>query len=80
MEKSLIDIYDSNGNIITMELLLQFNHNTINYIVYKDLDGNKMYAAKYIKSIDEDFNTYLTKEELELVNKVYEGLVNENNK
>ena len=78
-EKSLIDIEDSKGNIITMELVLSFNMNNINYIVYKELDNDKMYAAKFIKNINEDFDSNLTPEEIDMVNRVYGEIQNDNN-
>ena len=77
-EKSLIDIYDSKGNVITMELVLSFRMNNINYIVYKELDNDKMYAAKFIKNINEDFDSNLSIKELELVNAVYKEMQNDN--
>lgn len=77
-EKSLIDIYDSKGNIITMELVLSFRMNDINYIVYKELDNDKMYAAKFIKSINDDFDSNLSAAELEMVNKIYKEMQNDN--
>ena len=77
-EKSLIDIYDSKGNIITMELVLSFRMNNINYIVYKELDNDKMYAAKFIKNINEDFDSNLSPGELEMVNKIYKEMLNDN--
>jgi len=77
-EKSLIDIYDSKGNIITMELVLSFRMHNVNYIVYKELDNDKMYAAKFIKNINEDFDSNLTFQELEMVNKIYKEMQNDN--
>ena len=77
-DKSLIDIYDSKGNIITMELVLSFRMNNMNYIVYKELDNDKMYAAKFIKNINEDFDSNLSPGELEMVNKIYKEMQNDN--
>lgn len=77
-EKSLIDIYDFKGNIITMELVLSFKINNINYIVYKELNNNNMYAAKFIKNINEDFDSNLSSGELEMVNRVYKEMQNDN--
>ncbi|MBQ6687205.1 MAG: DUF1292 domain-containing protein [Bacilli bacterium] len=78
MEKSLINIYDADGNKTLMELILSFTSNGYNYIVYKDLNNNKMYAAKFKKSISEDFDANLSAEELEMVNRIYEELNNDN--
>ena len=78
MKKSLLDIYDSKGNSITMELVLSFRMDNINYIVYKELDNDKMYAAKFIKNINEDFDSNLTSQELEMVNKIYKEMQNDN--
>lgn len=77
-DKSLIDIYDSIGNIVTMELVLSFKVNNTTYIVYRELDNEKMYAAKFIKNINEDFDSNLNSQELELVNKIYRGMQNDN--
>ena len=76
-EKSLIDIYDSEGKVITMELVFSFKVNDINYIVYKELDNDDMYAAKFVRDINEDFDSNLSVEELELVNKVYKEMQND---
>ena len=61
-----------------MELVLSFRMNDINYIVYKELDNDKMYAAKFIKSINDDFDSNLSAAELEMVNKIYKEMQNDN--
>lgn len=76
--KSLIDIYDSNGNVITMEVIFSFKIIDINYIVYKELYSDKMYAAKFINDINEDFDSDLSPQELELVNNMYKEVLNDN--
>ena len=76
-KKDYIDIYDANGNVTTMELVFGFECNKIHYIVYKPLDGEDLYAAKYIKSINEDFDSNLTSEELDVCNKIYEEMKND---
>ena len=77
-KKSLINIYDSNGNAITMEVIFSFKIIDINYIVYRELDSDKMYAAKFINDINEDFDSNLSSQELELVNNMYKEVLNDN--
>ena len=72
-DKDFIDIYDEDGNVNTMELVFEFPYKNINYIIYKD-NSNILYAAKYEKSIDEDFNSDLTREELALCQKVFKEI------
>ena len=80
MMKSLIDIYDASGKVTTMELLFSFKNNEINYIIYKEPNKEQLYAAKYIKNINEDFDSNLSESELQLCNKIYEEVLNENKK
>lgn len=77
-DKDYIEIYDKEGNAKEMELVFGFQNNDINYIIYKSLDNNQLFAAKYQKSIDEDFDSNLSEEELTLCNKVFEELKNDN--
>lgn len=77
-DKDYIEIYDKNGNVKEMELVFEFQNNNINYIIYKSPDNNELFAAKYQKSIDEDFDSNLSEEELKLCNKVFEELKNDN--
>lgn len=76
-KKDYIDIYDADGNVTTMELVFQFERNKIYYIVYKPIDGEELYVAKYKKGINDDFDSNLTSEELEICNKVYEEIKND---
>ncbi len=77
-DTTFIDIYDAANNVVKMELILSFSVNNTNYIVYRELDSDKMYAAKFTKDINKDFDPNLTSEELEIVNKVYKEVQNDN--
>lgn len=79
IDNNLFEIYDSKGKILKMELVFSFEFNGIKYIIYKEINSEQLYAAKFIKNINEDFDSNLTKEELEMCNKVYEELRNDKN-
>ena len=76
--KDYIEIQDAEGNVSTMELVFEFEYQTVNYIIYKELNKNILYAAKYYNDIEQDFCSNMTKEELEMCQKVFEELQNGN--
>lgn len=76
-KKDLIDIYDVDGNITKMELVLKFELNNMNYIIYRTMDNKEYFAAKYQKGINIDFNSDLSDEELKICNKIYEEISND---
>ena len=70
-----IDIYDDKDTKKQMEVVSIFNFEgyDYHYIVYKELDGSRMYVAKY-KDNQEELNTNLSKKELELCEAIMDGV------
>lgn len=69
----LIKIYNKNGVGKYMEVVstIEIKELEYHYIIYKDKKTNRYYAAKYKESEDE-LDTNLSKEELDLCNSVLE--------
>ena len=70
-----IQIIDENGKEETYELVSTFNIEGYsgNYVVYKSLDTDKLYTAKYNGMTISELDTDLSKEEIDLVLKIFEG-------
>ena len=75
--KSYIDIYDSNRNILKMEVVLKFNLDGYNdnYLIYKELNEDKYYIAKYNGENIVNLNTNLSINEIKLSEKILEGVL-----
>ena len=73
--KDYIYIYNSLGEKEKMELVLTFKLKS-NYVIYKTLDGNNTYIARYKDNIEE-LDTNITEKEIELIEKMLEGIKNE---
>ncbi len=76
--KDYIYIYNSLGEKEKMELVLTFKLKDVksNYVIYKTLDGNNTYIARYKDNIEE-LDTNITEKEIELIEKMLEGIKNE---
>ena len=75
--KDYIKIYDQNNNERTVEIVTTFKleqYNS-NYIIYKELDNSHYYIAKYNGEDIVDLDTDLSKEEISLVEKIFEGVL-----
>ena len=70
--KNYIDIYDSNKNILKMEVIMTFNLKgySDNYLIYKD--DRKYYIAKYSGENVVNLNTDLSDGEIKLAEKILE--------
>lgn len=70
-----IEIIDEDGREETYELVSTFNIEGYsgNYVVYKSLDTDKLYLAKYNGMNISELDTNLNKEEIELALKIFEG-------
>ena len=70
-----IEIIDEDGREETYELVSTFNIEGYsgNYVVYKSLDTDKLYLAKYNGMNISELDTNLNKEEIELPLKIFEG-------
>lgn len=73
--KDYIEIIDDEGNEETFELVSTFNIEgySSNYVVYKNIDTNKLYIAKYNGMNISDLDTDLSDEEKALAMKIFEG-------
>lgn len=69
-------IYDENNNRIEMEVvtIFKFANSLFNYIIYTDNERKKYYTAKYVNDIGE-LNTDFSDKELQLCNKILEGVI-----
>lgn len=76
--KDYIYIYNSLGEKEKMELVLTFKLKDVksNYVIYKSLDDKNTYIARYKDNI-EDLDTNITEKEIELIEKMLEGIKNE---
>ena len=73
--KDYIEIIDDEENEETFELVSTFNIEgySSNYVVYKNIDTNKLYIAKYNGMNISDLDTDLSDEEKALAMKIFEG-------
>lgn len=71
-----IYIYDSNNKRLEMEVvtIFKFANNIFNYVIYTGINHDNYYVAKYVYEIDE-LNTDLSESELNLCNKILEGVL-----
>ncbi len=78
--KDFIDIYDEDGKVEKMELVLKFNLKgySHNYIIYRDLEKKHYYIAKYNGENMVDLDTNLSDKELELAELIFKKVVDEN--
>ena len=72
-----IDIYDDKGNKKQMQVvsIFELEGKNYHYIVYKELDNNKTYLAKY-KENKIDLDTNISDEELLLCEAILNGVIN----
>ena len=75
--KDYIEITDQFNNkrtveVVTTSKLKQYNSN---YIIYKELDIDSYFIAKYRGEDVVDLDTNLTQEELSLIEKIFEGVL-----
>ena len=70
-----IEIIDDEGNEETFELVSTFNIEgySSNYVIYKNVDTDKLYLAKYNGMNISDLDTDLSDEERALAIKLFEG-------
>lgn len=75
--KDLIQINDSEGNVLDFEIvsIYQIENSDYNYIIYRSLDEQDYYIAKYKGSNIVDLDTNLNEKELEIGNKILEGVL-----
>jgi len=75
--KDYIYVYDGNNNKIKMEVVTIFNIDKydFNYIIYKELDYQKYYIAKYKGDSIVDLNNDLSEEEMKFANSVFKGVI-----
>lgn len=73
--RDYIEIIDDEGNEETFELVSTFNIEgySSNYIVYKNVDTDKLYLAKYSGMNISELDTDLSDEEKALAMKIFEG-------
>ncbi|MDO4996648.1 MAG: hypothetical protein Q4E69_05665 [Bacilli bacterium] len=73
--KDYIEIIDDEGNEETFELVSTFNIEgySSNYVIYKNIDTDKLYLAKYNGMNISDLDTDLSDEERALAIKLFEG-------
>lgn len=78
--KDFIDVYDEDGKVEKMELVLKFNLKgySWNYIIYRDLEEKNYYIAKYNGENMVDLDTNLSDKELELAELIFKKVVDEN--
>ena len=74
-----IDIYDSNKNKLKMEVVMKFNLEGYrdNYLIYKEINEDNYFIAKYIGENMVDLDTDLTKSEIELAEKLLERFLSD---
>lgn len=75
--KDYIEIIDQFNNKRMVEVVTTFKlepYNS-NYIIYKELDNSKNYVAKYNDEEIADLDTNLSKEEISLIEKIFEGVL-----
>ena len=75
--KDYIEITDQFNNKRTVEVVTTFKlkqYNS-NYIIYKELDIDSYFIAKYQGEDVVDLDTNLTQEELSLIKKIFEGVL-----
>ena len=74
--KDLINITDKQGNTRQVELITKFTLEgyNYNYIIYRELDGSHNYIARYLREELVEFDTNLSKLELELAKIIYKGV------
>ena len=75
--KDYIEITDQFNNKRTVEVVTTFKlkqYNS-NYIIYKELDIDSYFIAKYQGEDVVDLDTNLTQEELSLIEKIFEGVL-----
>lgn len=72
----LINITDQDNNIIKMEVVSTFKVKDLkwNYIIYRDLEKEHYYLAKYMEN-KEDLITDLTDEEIKLCNSIFNKVI-----
>lgn len=70
-----IEILDDNGNEYTYELVSTFNiaGYSYNYVLYKELDSDKYYLARYTGTSMSFLDTNLSLEEIRLAKELFEG-------
>ena len=73
--KDYIEIIDDEGHEETFELVSTFNIEgySSNYVIYKNVDTDKLYLAKYNGMNISDLDTDLSDEERALAIKIFEG-------
>ena len=73
--KDYIEIIDDDGKEETYELVSTFNIEgySSNYVVYKNIDSDKYYLAKYNGMNMSELDTDLSDEEIKLARALFEG-------
>lgn len=74
-----ITITKDNGELEAMEVVTIFNrtNSNYNYIIYKTLNGDNYYTAKYLGNEMVDIDTNLNEEEIKYANGIFNALVGE---
>lgn len=80
MDKNYIDITLNTGEIKKMEIVSTFKieNYPYDYIIYCELDKSHYYLAKYMNDNLNSLSTDFNEDEFLLANKIFEGVVNEN--
>lgn len=70
-----ITIKTNDNAVIEMEVVLTYQNNGVDYVIYKD-DDNVHYIAKYNHE-NEELNTYLSDEEISFGEQVLNEVIDE---
>lgn len=74
--RDIIKVTDENNQTRGVEVItiFQLKNYDYNYIIYKELNEDKNYIAKYHGTDNVKLNTNLSQKELELANTIWKGM------